>query len=112
MPQSLAAALHTLVRSSHTPRDLERLLSRASCLPRRRPSCAALPGVGDHSALWVFCASGIERAVEFSQRTLGTDIRMRISGHLLGLYFQTRAYYRQWMSSAAARRPHVHLTDR
>ena len=52
---------------------------------RAGPGRLVRKGVG-----WVCASAGIERACEFSQRSLGTDIRMRLSRHLLDLYFKTK----------------------
>ena len=62
-------------------------------------------------AVWVCCGAGIERGCEFSQRTIGTDIRMEISRHLLKKYFKTRAYYRLKNLDGTLSDPETRLTD-
>lgn len=69
-----------LGRFLRAPPPLRRVRQVRSVLRRDKQSMALMTAA---SFFWVLSSSAIERACEFSQRTLGTDIRMRLSNYLL-----------------------------
>jgi ABC-type uncharacterized transport system fused permease/ATPase subunit len=80
----------------------------SNMLQRSQSGFLAYCGLG---ALWVCAGAGIERACEFAQRTIGTDLRMSISHHLLAKYFKTRAYFRLKNLDGTMMDPETRLTD-
>ena len=60
---------------------------------------------------WILGSSAFDRCCEWSQRNLGTDIRMAVSRSLLKSYFDSKGYYRLKNLDGSIKDPESRLSD-